>query len=45
MGFTKVVTTLEELKSAIQHMNTLKAGFNFDNSIAVTTLSNAIEEA
>ena len=42
-GYTKVVKNVKELRSAIEQIDQIKTGFNFDNSLAVKTLKDVIE--
>jgi UDP-N-acetylglucosamine transferase subunit ALG13 len=44
LGFTKVVTNAEELESAIVRLGELKVGFDFNNSLAISTLEKVMEE-
>ena len=44
LGYTKVVRDKEELEKAIEKIDNLKVGFNFDNSQAIQTLRNIIEK-
>jgi beta-1,4-N-acetylglucosaminyltransferase len=44
LGYTKVVRDKEELEKAIEKIDNLKVGFNFDNSLAIQTLRNIIEK-
>lgn len=44
MGYTRVVTNVVELEKAINEIEKLKTGFNFDNSLAIQTLRNLIEK-
>ncbi len=44
LGFTKVVTNAEELESAIRRLGELKVGFDFNNSLAISTLEKVMEE-
>ena len=43
LGYTKVVRNTDELEKAILSIDTLKTGFNFDNSLAIQTLKKIIE--
>jgi beta-1,4-N-acetylglucosaminyltransferase len=43
LGYTKVVKNTDELEKAIQNIETLKVGFNFDNTLAIQTLKQIIE--
>jgi UDP-N-acetylglucosamine transferase subunit ALG13 len=44
LGYTKVVRDAEELEKAIEKIESLKVGFNFDNSLAIQTLKDIIEK-
>jgi len=44
MGYTKVVRSTEELRAAIESVNELKSGFEFDNKLAMATLEKIMEE-
>jgi UDP-N-acetylglucosamine transferase subunit ALG13 len=44
MGYTKVVRSTNELEKAIENIETLRVGFNFDNTLAIQTLRNIIEK-
>ena len=43
MGYTKVVRNIEDLQNAIQNIDKLKVGYNFDNTYAIQTLRQIIE--
>ncbi|NPV10185.1 MAG: hypothetical protein HPY57_00120 [Ignavibacteria bacterium] len=43
LGYTKVVTNLEEMEDAIKHLDEIKTGFKFDNSLAIKILKKLIE--
>lgn len=43
MGYTKVVQDTNELEKAIENIETLRVGFNFDNTLAIQTLKKIIE--
>ena len=43
LGLAFVVTDVEELRTAIQNIDDLKVGFNFDNSLAVAKLKEFVE--
>jgi UDP-N-acetylglucosamine transferase subunit ALG13 len=43
LGYTKVVRSKSELEKAIENIDKLKVGFNFDNSLAIKTLKEIIE--
>jgi beta-1,4-N-acetylglucosaminyltransferase len=43
LGYTKVVRNTNELEKAIKNMETLKVEFNFNNSLAISTLHKAME--
>ena len=43
MGYTKVVSDVEELKKAISDINHLKSGYEFNNRLAISTLNVAME--
>ncbi len=45
LGYTKVVRNTSELEKAILSMDSLKTGFVFDNSLAISKLHTAMEEA
>ncbi len=45
LGYTKVVRNTSELEKTILGMDSLKTGFVFDNSLAISKLHNAMEEA
>lgn len=42
IGYTRVVNNTSELKSAIKEINKLKTGFEFDNKLAIETLTKLI---
>lgn len=44
LGYTKVATNLEELKKAIEKLEEIEVGFEFDNTLAIETLKSVIEE-
>ncbi len=44
LGYTKVVNNKSELEEAINNIDSLKVGFNFDNRNAITLLHKAMEE-
>ena len=44
MGYAKVVNTVEELKLAVEKVDELKSGFEFDNKLAISTLNQVMEE-
>jgi UDP-N-acetylglucosamine transferase subunit ALG13 len=44
MGYTIVVRNVNELERAIVNIDTLKTGFTFNNSLAISTLHNVMEE-
>ena len=43
MGYTKVVHNQEELETAIKNLDDIKTGFTFNNSLAISKLTQAIE--
>jgi UDP-N-acetylglucosamine transferase subunit ALG13 len=43
LGYTRVVKNPDELEEAIRKIEGLKVGFNFDNSLAISTLHKAVE--
>jgi hypothetical protein len=43
MGYTKVVNNFSELQNAIRQINNIKTGFDFDNKVAIATLTRMIE--
>jgi UDP-N-acetylglucosamine transferase subunit ALG13 len=43
LGYTKVVKNADELEKAIENIDNLKVGFNFDNSLAIQILRSIIE--
>lgn len=43
MGYTRVVTNTGELEQAINEIDKLRTGFDFDNSLAIQTLKKIIE--
>jgi UDP-N-acetylglucosamine transferase subunit ALG13/ribosomal protein L33 len=45
MGYTKVVRDTTELEKAIVNIDSLKTGFEFNNSMAISNLHKAMEEA
>ncbi len=45
MGYTKVVTSFAELQNAINQIDTIKTGFEFDNQLAITTLTGFLNGA
>ena len=44
MGYTSVVNDVSQLEKAISRIDTLKSGFTFDNTLAITTLNKLMEE-
>ena len=44
MGYTRVVNTTSELEEAIKNIDSLKIGFTFDNSMAIETLHEAVND-
>ncbi len=44
LGYTKVVRNTDELEKAVENIDNLKVGFDFDNSLAMQTLRNIIEK-
>jgi UDP-N-acetylglucosamine transferase subunit ALG13 len=44
LGYTKVVKNTNELKRAIEGIEDLKVGFNFNNDLAIATLHKEVEE-
>lgn len=44
MGYTKVVNNSLELEHAIRRIDNLKTGFDFDNRLAIATLTRVMEE-
>lgn len=44
MGYTKVVHTTDELENAILNLEQLKTGFKFDNSFAISKLTELVEK-
>ena len=44
MGFTKVVTNVDELEESILNIDRIKTGFKFDNKLAIETLYSLMEE-
>ncbi|BFU93473.1 MAG: hypothetical protein NTNFB02_01950 [Nitrospira sp.] len=44
-GYTKVVRNTDELERAVQNIEDLRVGFDFDNSLAMSTLRKVIEGA
>jgi UDP-N-acetylglucosamine transferase subunit ALG13 len=45
LGYTKVVRNTNELEKAIVNIDRLKIGFEFNNSMAISNLQKAMEEA
>ncbi len=45
LGYTKVVSNTNELENAIVNIDRLKTGFDFNNSLAISNLQKAMEEA
>jgi len=43
MGYTKVVTDVDQLQLAIEKLDELKTGFKFDNSRAISKLTELVE--
>lgn len=43
LAYAKVVTNTDELEKAIENIENLKTGFNFDNTLAIQTLKQIIE--
>jgi beta-1,4-N-acetylglucosaminyltransferase len=44
LGYTKVVRNTDDLEKAIENMEKIKIGFNFNNHLAISTLHQAMEE-
>ena len=44
LGYTRVVNNTDELEEAIQNVENLRIGFDFDNKLAISTLREAVEE-
>jgi len=45
MGFTRVVHNVSEMRKAILELDRIKTGFDFDNTLAIQTLNQFMEEA
>ena len=45
MGYTKVVRDISELEDAINQIDSLRTDFNFDNRLAIVTLTTIMEES
>jgi UDP-N-acetylglucosamine transferase subunit ALG13 len=45
MGYTAVVRNTDELERAITQIDQIKTGFEFDNTLAVSTLNSLMEES
>jgi UDP-N-acetylglucosamine transferase subunit ALG13 len=45
MGYTRVVNSAKELENAVNELEKLKAGFEFDNSQAIKALTEVVEES
>ena len=45
MGYTKVVNNLPEMREAIAELDSVKTGFEFDNTLAIKTLNQFMEES
>lgn len=45
MGYTKVVENVSEMKKAILEIDSIRTGFDFDNTMAIATLNKFMEEA
>jgi len=45
LGYTKVVHDASALRQAIRNVQSLRTGFTFDNTLAVSTLNAALEES
>ena len=45
LGYTKVVRDVSQLREAIKNTDTIRTGFTFDNTLAVSTLITVLEEA
>jgi UDP-N-acetylglucosamine transferase subunit ALG13 len=45
LGYTAVVRDADELREAIRRANSIRTGFTFDNSLALSTLKTALEES
>lgn len=45
LGYTRVVRNTDELEKAILNIDSLKIGFDFNNSMAISNLHKAMEEA
>jgi UDP-N-acetylglucosamine transferase subunit ALG13 len=43
LGYTKVVHDVAQLREAVRHSDSIRTGFAFDNTLAVTTLKNVLE--
>ena len=44
LGYTKVVTNTYELEMAIRNIDSLKVGFSFDNSRAISALREVVQK-
>jgi hypothetical protein len=44
-AFTRLILYIEELRDAIRQIDLLKIGFDFDNQLAIETLTRFIEES
>jgi len=45
LGYTKVVHNASELREAIRNLKSIKTGFTFNNTLALSTIKTALEES
>jgi len=45
MGYTKVVNNIDQLEEAINTINDIKMGYNFDNNLAIIKLNNIVKNS
>ena len=45
LGYTKVVNNIEQLEEAINAINDIKTGYNFDNNLAIIKLNNIVKNS
>lgn len=44
MGYTRVVNNVSEMRRAASELDSIRTGFDFDNTLAIITLNRAMEE-
>jgi hypothetical protein len=45
LGYTRVVHDASQLREAIRKSDSIRTGFTFDNTLAITTLKQALEDS